>query len=171
VGVQQVTSIELLVEIIKEQTPEDIWLDSPLIGYRALGNTNRGAIGEEFIRRYLKQAGIETGSGKRTARTDMLISGHRFEIKTASMGANKTFQFNHVRLDRNYQYLLLLGICPHEIVYSMWRKGEVAEGRAGQMVRMAEGQAVTYKITKKLPDLAPIDGLPAEIRKLDSTIR
>jgi hypothetical protein len=48
----------------------------------------------------------------------------------------------------------------------MWRKGDVAEGRAGRMVRMAEGQAVTYKITKKLSDLKPIDGLPSEIRRL-----
>lgn len=158
-------SVELLVEIIKEHTPEDIWRGSPLVGYRKLGNTNRGEIGEEFIRRFLTQAGIEVGNGKRTSATDMRISGRRFEIKTASMGANKTFQFNHVRLDRNYQYLLLLGICPKEIVYGMWRKGDVAEGLAGRMVRMAEGQAVTYKITKKLTDLAPIDGLPSEVRK------
>jgi hypothetical protein len=165
-GVQQVNSIELLVSIIKEHTPEDIWQGSPLIGYRKLGNTNRGEIGEEFIPRYLKQARIEVGNGKRTSTTDMKISGRRFEIKTASMGANKTFQFNHVRLDRNYQYLLLLGICPNQIVYGMWRKGDVAEELAGHMVRMAEGQAVTYKITKKLADLAPIDGLPSEVRKL-----
>jgi hypothetical protein len=82
------------------------------------------------------------------------------------MGVNKTFQFNHVRLDRNYQYLLLLGICPDKILYSMWRKGDVAEGKAGHMVRMAEGQGVTWKITKRLEELAPIEGLPKEIRKL-----
>jgi hypothetical protein len=161
-----VNSVELLVEIIKEHTPENIWRESPLIGYRALGNTNRGEIGEEFIRRFLTQARIEVGNGRRTSATDMRISGRRFEIKTASMGANKTFQFNHVRLDRNYHYLLLLGICPNKIVYAIWRKGDVAEGKAGRLVRMAEGQAVTYKITKKLADLAPIDGLPSEIREL-----
>jgi hypothetical protein len=164
-----VNSVALLVEIIKEHTPEDIWQDSPLIGYRALGNTNRGEIGEEFIRRFLRQAGIEVGHDKRTSATDMRISGHRFEIKTASMGAKKTFQFNHVRLDRNYQYLLLLGICPNKIVYGMWRKGDVAEGRAGHMVRMAEGQAVTYKITKTMEDLTVIDKLPSEVRKLGLT--
>jgi hypothetical protein len=135
-----------------------------------LGNTNRGEIGEEFIRRFLKQAGIEVANGKRSSATDMQISGRRFEIKTASKGANKTFQFNHVRLDRNYQYLLLLGICPDKIVYGMWRKGDVAEGRAGRLVRMAEGQAVTYKITKGFEDLTPIDDLPSKIRKL-ATIR
>ncbi len=152
--------VEMLVEIIKEHAPEDIWQGSPLIGYRSLGNTNRGEIGEEFVRRYLKNAGIEAGNGGRTSETDMRIMGHRFEVKTASMGANGTFQFNHVRLDRRYHYLFCLGICPDKIVFTMWRKGDVDEGRAGRMVRMAEGQSVTYKITKKLSDMVPIDDLP-----------
>jgi hypothetical protein len=94
----------------------------------------------------------------------MRIENRPFEVKTASLGANGTFQFNHVRLDRQYAYLLCLGICPNEIVFNMWRKGEVAENRAGSLVRMAEGQAVTYKITKKLADMMPIDDLPNTLR-------
>ena len=153
--------VELLRSIIREHAPEDIWQDSPLLGYRMLGNTNRGAIGEEFIRRYLAQHGIETGNGSRTSQTDLRIGTYRFEVKTASLGANGTFQFNHVRLDRMYDFLLCLGICPHHVVFNMWRKGEVAENRAGTLVRMAEGQAVTYKLTKKLADMRGIDDLPA----------
>jgi hypothetical protein len=119
--------VDLLVEIIKEHSPEDIWQGSPLLGYRNLGNTNRGEIGEEFVRRYLKAARIEVSiKGNRASITDMLIGGRRFEIKTASLGANSTFQFNHVRLDRNYEFLLCLGICPQEIVFNAWRKGAVA---------------------------------------------
>lgn len=159
-------AVDLLVEIIKEHVPEDIWQGSPLIGYRHLGNTNRGEIGEEFIRRYLKKARIPVSNGGRTSRTDMQIAGRAFEVKTASLGANGTFQFNHVRLDRKYEYLLCLGICPGKIVFDMWRKGEVAEGTAGRLVRMAEGQAVTYKITKKLSDMRPIAILPKYIVSL-----
>ena len=156
--------LALLVEVIREHAPEDIWRGSPLAGYRLLGNTNRGEIGEEFIRRYLGAAQIPVSNGGRTSPTDMQIGGHRFELKTASLGARGTFQFNHVRLDRSYEYLLCLGICPHDIVFNMWRKGDVAEGRSGTLVRMAEGQAVTYKITKKLPDMDPIESLPVRIR-------
>lgn len=158
--------VELLIEIIKEHDPQDIWQGSPLLGYRKLGNTNRGEIGEEFVRRYLKKEGITVGHGGRTSLTDMKISEHAFEVKTASLGANGTFQFNHVRLDRKYEYLLCLGICPEEIVFNMWRKGEVAEGNAGRLVRMAEGQAVTYKITKKRSDMMPIADLPTVLRRL-----
>ena len=96
--------------------------------------------------------------------TDLRIGDFRFEVKTASLGADGTFQFNHVRLDRDYDYLFCLGICPNNIVFNMWRKGEVAENRAGRLVRMAEGQAVTYKVTKKLGDMEPIEALPAVLR-------
>jgi hypothetical protein len=158
------TSVELMIKVIKEHVPEDIWQGSALIGYRKLGNTSRGEIGEEFIRRYVKSYGIDATKGGRTAKTDMRIANRGFEVKTASLGANGTFQFNHVRLDRSYTYLLCLGICPTKLVFNMWRKGDVAEGRAGSLVRMAEGQAVTYKITKKLADMMPIDDLPKTLR-------
>lgn len=158
--------VELLVEIIKEQAPKDIWVASPLAGYRLLGNTNRGEIGEEFVLRFVRIAGIEATRAGRTARTDMLLAGRRFEVKTASLGANRTFQFNHVRLDRTFEFLLCLGICPDRLVFNLWRKGEVAEGQAGTMVRMAEGQAVTFKITKKLSDMRPINDLPNVLREL-----
>ena len=155
--------VDLLVTIIREHAPKDIWQDSPLIRYRMLGNTNRGEIGEEFIRRFLDQHEIRVGNGGRTSRTDLRIGNLRIEVKTASLGANGTFQFNHVRLDRQYDYLLCLGICPHQVVFNMWRKGMVAENRAGTLVRMAEGQAVTYKLTKKLDDMQNIADLPSSI--------
>ena len=157
-------AVELLVAIIREHAPEDIWRDSPLIGYRMLGNTNRGAIGEEFIRRFLALNDIEVENGGRVSPTDLRVGSVRFEVKTASLGANGTFQFNHIRMDRDYDYLLCLGICPNHVVFEMWRKGVVAENRAGRLVRMAEGQAVTYKLTKRLADMESIAQLPDRIR-------
>ena len=61
-------AVGLLVTIIREHAPKDIWQDSPLIGYRMLGNTNRGEIGETFIRRYLELNDIPVGNGSRTSR-------------------------------------------------------------------------------------------------------
>ena len=157
------SAVDLMADIIREHSPKDIWQGSPLLGYRMLGNTNRGEIGEEFIRRYLAEHDIKVSNGSRTSKTDVRIKSIPFEIKTASMGVNQTFQFNHVRMDRDYDYLLCLGICPKEVVFNMWRKGEVAEGKAGKLVRMAEGQSVTYKLTKKRNDMVNIDELPSQI--------
>ena len=83
---------------------------------------------------------------------------------SAVEGANGTFQFNHIRLDRHYKYLLCLGIRPAAIVFGVWSKGDVAEGVAGNLVRMAEGQSVTFKLTKKADDLDSIVTLPEWIR-------
>ena len=159
-----INAVQLLQTVIAEHTPEDIWQGSPLFGYRLLGNTNRGEIGEEFVRRYLRDNGIEVENGTRTDPTDFRIGSIQFEVKTASLGVNGTFQFNHIRLDRDYTYLICLGICPNQVVFNMWRKGEVAEGKAGRMVRMSEGQAVTHKITKKLVEMRDIENLPSLIR-------
>lgn len=167
-GAAPVTPIELMATIIREQTPEDIWRDSPLVGYRLLGNTNRGEIGEEFVRRYLRGHRIDVGNGDRTSKVDFTVGQLGFEVKTASLGVAGTFQFNHVRLDRDYNYLLCLGICPQQIVFNMWRKGVVAEGGAGRLVRMAEGQAVTYKLTKKLSDMVGIEEMPSWVRRIDA---
>jgi hypothetical protein len=161
-----VNPLALLVRIIKEHAPEDIWEGSPVAGYRRLGNTNRGEIGEEFVRRYLKQSKIDATRGIRIALTDMDILKNHLEIKTASLGANGTFQFNHIRLDRRYDYLLCLGICPRDIVFGIWRKGDVAEGSAGSLVRMAEGQSITFKLTKKLSEMRPVQQMPGEIQRL-----
>ena len=160
------TPIELLVHVIKQHAPENIWQGSELAGYRLLANTNRGEIGEEFIRQYLQKNGVEASHGIRTSPTDMNVFGKGFEVKTASLGANGTFQFNHVRLDRQYDYLLCLGICPNRIVFNMWRKGEVAEGRAGKLARMAEGQSITFKLTKKLDSMVDIEKLPEAISRI-----
>ena len=95
-GSPPVDPIDLMVDIIAERTPRSIWTGSPLEGYRRLGNTNRGQIGEDFVARYLADAGIEVVQGSRVTPTDLRIAGSRFEVKTASLGANGTFQFNHI---------------------------------------------------------------------------
>ena len=73
---------------------------------------------------------------------------------------------NTITLDRDYNYLLCLGLCPHEVVYSLWRKGEIAEGDAGTLVRMAEGQSVTFKLTKKLSDMNDLDFFVPAVREI-----
>ena len=157
--------IELLIEVINDHSPASKWTGAPLEGFRRVANTNRGEIGEDFIRRYLAANGIATGNGSRITPTDLFIGSSRFEVKTASEDVNGAFQFNHVRLDRQYDYLLCLGIRPASIWFNAWRKGMVAEGKAGTLVRMAEGQSVTFKLTKRQHTMRPIAQLPNWVRE------
>ena len=158
--------VNLMAQLIGENAPPDIWANSPLEAYRRLGMTNRGEIGEQFIERYLNHFGIRVTNGNRTDETDRRIGTMLLEIKTAGLGANRTFQFNHVRLDRDYHHLICLGVCPNQLVFNMWPEEVVRAGGAGRLVAMAQGQLVTYKLTKRLDDMRPIDGLVAQVRQV-----
>ena len=160
-----IDAVALLLAVIRENTPATIWSGAPLEPFRRVENTNRGDIGEEFLSRYLTQAGfVVVKSVNRAERLDMQIERQSFEVKTASLGANGTFQFNHVRADRDYLYLLCLGICPEAIVFDAWRKEEVVSGQAGHLVPMSQDQRITFKLTKRREDMRPIETLPDWIR-------
>lgn len=150
----------MMIEVIKENSPDSKWVGAPLEAFRSVANTNRGDIGEEFVRRYLVFHG--TAVAKASARNqqwDMEIGGKRIEVKTASEDSGGHFQFNHIRLDRKYDLLLCLAVAPDWILFGLWGKGEVAEGKAGTLVRMAEGQSITFKLTRSKASLKSIDGL------------
>ena len=163
----KVSPLDLMLDVIREHSPATIWVGAPLEAFRLVANTNRGDIGEEFVRRYLVQHGIKVSKkSSRVSRADMQIFDKRVEIKTASEDINGNFQFNHVRLDRQYHYLLCLGIRPSDIVFNAWTKGDISEEKAGTLVRMAEGQSVTFKLTKKPADMRRIEDLPDWARDL-----
>ena len=159
--------LELMLEVIEEHTPASKWSGATLEPFRQVANTNRGDIGEEFVARYLDQFEIPViRSESRIQPWDLEVAGLKFEVKTASEDRGGSFQFNHIRLDRGYDYLLCLGIRPEEILFNGWRKGEVSEGVAGSLVRMAEGQSVTHKLTKRPADMREIEELPDWVRSI-----
>ena len=151
-------AVELMREIIHQNIPHNIWVGSPLTEWSRLGATNKGEAGEQFIRRYLTAKGIYVGNGTRVSPYDMTIGNARdkVEVKTAGLGANGGFQFNHVRLDKDYRWLILLGVCPDDVLFDYYEKTQVLDGSAGSLVNMAEGQEVTAKIAKPQDTLRPI---------------
>ena len=161
----RLSPLQLMLEVIHQHTPQTIWTDAPLEAFRRVANTNRGDIGEEFIRRFLSLHEIAVSErSSRVSRSDMQIEGRNFEVKTASEDSNGGFQFNHIRLDRRYDYLLCLAVRPASIMFNAWGKGELSEGRAGTLVRMAEGQSVTFKLTKRPDSMLSIEELSAWVR-------
>ena len=50
-------------------------------------------------------------------------------------------------------------------MFHAWSIGEVAERKAGTLVRMAEGQSVTFKLTNRPRDMFPVECLPDWIRE------
>ena len=157
----ELSPLQMMLQVIKEHTPQTIWTGAPLGAFRQVANTNRGDIGEVFLTRFLTRLGVAASrSSSRVSRSDMVIAGKDMEVKTASEDTNGSFQFNHIRLDRQYDYLFCLGVRPSSIVFNAWRKGEVSEGKAGTPVRMAEGRSVTFKLTKRPDSMLSIEQLP-----------
>ncbi|MDE0304797.1 MAG: hypothetical protein OXI87_07935 [Albidovulum sp.] len=84
--------------------------------------------------------------------TDIRIDNQRLE-QSASLGAGGTFRFDYAWLDRQYDYILSLGICPDRVTFTMRRKGAVSENRAGTSVGVTAGQAATCKLATRLSEM------------------
>lgn len=55
---------------------------------------------------------------------------------------------------------LMLEVIREDVpLFNMWRKGDLAEEKAGRLVRMAEGQSTTHKLTKRRDEMLPIEHL------------
>ncbi len=159
------SAVDLFAELVKTRTKADKWTGSVLEKYQHLGSSTRAAIGEEFVRRYLQQFGISAKPVvSRGAEMDFLVGSIRIKVKTASEDTTGNFQFNHVRSDRNYGYLLCLGVQPSGLMFNLWSKGDVDSSKG--MVGMAAGQHVTLKLTKGQDELHSIEELPEAIRAI-----
>jgi hypothetical protein len=89
-----------------------------------------------------------------------------FEIKMATEDVSGNFQFNHIRYDYKYDWLLCLGIAPSSILFDIWSKGDVATDKAGSLVSMGGGQNSSFKLTKPKKSLRPIVEFEAKMRSL-----
>ena len=161
---QMANSIQVMQRIISRYRNNPKWDGMPLGDIKALSNTHIGDVGQDFIREWCKELGLKwEGAGGRQSPWDARIKDVTFEIKTATEDVHGNFQFNHIRHHREYQALLCLGISPGAVLFDAWRKGEVAEGVAGNLVTMDAGSSATFKLTKKRQDLRPIEQLETRI--------
>ena len=155
-------AVDMMLDVIVEYREKTgMWEGATLEAFRNLHNTTRGTVGEQFLIRYLCRHGIEASRmGSRSSVYDIEVGGKKIEVKTASEGRNRSFQFNHIRLDVGYDYLLALAVSPESLRFGVWPKRVVESGAAGRLVRMARGQGITHKMTKHMDDLEPIENLP-----------
>ena len=159
--------IALMTDIIAEHTPASIWTGSPLEGYRRLGNTNRGQIGESFIRRYLTDAGIAVSNGSRATPTDLSIAGARFEIKNGVSRRKRNFPIQ----SRSARPRLSIPAVSRRLP----RRHRVSGVAKGRLVRRRSGQAGTHgggakhdSQTNQAPSRHETHRRPAGLDKLGS---
>lgn len=102
---------------------------------------------------FVSSAGKESNKGD----YDKKINGKKFEIKFATEDKSGNFQFNHLRMDFKYDWLICVGCSPDNIFFRIYPKSDVVMGNAGTMVPMGKGHNADWKLTKKKSDLFQIN--------------
>lgn len=157
---------QLFLEVISSKAIDAKWIGKPHETFKSLPNSSKGDAGEEFIRRYAMELGFTAEKIKRLGDWDLVIQGKKFEIKLATEDVSGSFQFNHIRYDSKYHYLLCLGITPDNLRFGVWTKADVATGNAGNLVSMGKNQNSSFKLTKKASNLQDIEELQKVLRDL-----
>lgn len=152
--------LALLIELAKKKCIHNKWTDKPLYPIKILDNSCKGDLAEEFVMEYCKELGFEVEYGtSRLGDYDLKIDGKKFEVKMATEDQSGSFQFNHLRYDYSYDYIICIGISPDSILFEIYTKADIATGVAGTLVSMGRGQNSSFKLTKAKNTLRPISEL------------
>lgn len=162
-----VNPLELLLKIAKEKTKLGKWDGQPLQLIKVMANSTKGDLAEIFIIEYSKELGFEIeDKTTRLGDYDIKINGMTFEVKMATEDISGSFQFNHIRYDYTYDWILCLGIAPAAILFDIFSKADLVTGNAGNLVSMGRGQNSSFKLTKQKRSLYPISEFQSRIRLL-----
>ncbi len=158
---------QIFLDVIQTKIVHAKWAGSPHEAFKNLANSSKGDAGEEFLAKYATALGfaVET-SGGRLGDWDVKIEKSRYEVKLATEDISGAFQFNHIRYDSKYDYLICIGVTPNGIEFGIWTKGQVAEGEAGSLVSMGKNQNSSFKLTKRVGLLTDIGQLEKELNRL-----
>lgn len=160
----------MMINAINSNKNDGKWANAPFEGIKLVSNTAVGSVGQTFVRNVCDALGIDneppvTAKGKEAYNSpwDLKIKNVTFEIKTASEDTRGRYQFNHVRLHREYHAMLCIGISPDNIYFQVWTKAQIATGGAGKLTSMEKGGASDFKLSKSKSALLPIENFEATI--------
>lgn len=157
---------EIFLQVIKGKAIDSKWADSPHELFKRLPNSSKGDAGEEFLKEFLTKLGFKVEKDGRLGDYDLKIEGKKFEVKTATEDTTGAYQFNHIRYDSKYDFLLCFGVSPQSLGYDIWTKGEVATDIAGTLVSMGKNQNSSYKLTKKVSSLRDLSQIKDHLKSL-----
>ena len=159
--------LDLLLEIARGKTKLDKWGGQPFQLIKIMPNTTKGDLAETFIMKYSEELGFDVVEKvSRLGDYDATINGMTFEVKMATEDVSGNFQFNHIRYDYKYDWIVCLGISPATILFDIWSKSELVTGKAGTLVSMGRGQNASFKLTKPKRSLRPISEFESRMLSL-----
>jgi hypothetical protein len=90
----------------------DAWNGSPFEWVLRLPAGSKGKLGKQLIYQWCALKGLSVGRCL-DSEADMLINGHRVEVKFSTLWKSGIYKFQQIR-DQNYEYSICLGISPFE---------------------------------------------------------
>ena len=89
-----------------------VWKDSPFEWVLRLPAGTKGKLGKQLINQWCALKGLAIDKSP-DSEADMLINGHRVEVKFSTLWENGFYKFQQIR-DQNYEYSVCLGISPFD---------------------------------------------------------
>jgi len=101
-------------EFIKPEFEKDrtAWNESPFEWVLGLPSGSKGKLGKRLVYQWCAVKGLSIGNSP-DSEADMLINGHRVEIKFSTLWQDGIYTFQQIR-DQNYEYAVCLGISPFQ---------------------------------------------------------
>ena len=156
------------------QSTGSAWHESDYKSIKELEIDGRGRFGEALIERIITTLGYDAESNGATDRTKKHwdirdnSNGLDIEVKTATLGNKKTFQFEGFEKDRDYHAVILLGIAPSALYLTIAKKAEMPFNKPNDLFTVnpkkmhRRGHGIQYKWT-----LSENDCKGREIKTLD----
>lgn len=94
------------------QKDTSIWAGSPFEWALTLPSASKGKLGKRLVYQWCAIKGLSIDNSP-DSEADMLINGHRVEIKFSTLWEAGIYKFQQIR-DQDYEYSVCLGISPFE---------------------------------------------------------
>jgi hypothetical protein len=94
-----------------DQSDEN-WKDSQFQWIRKIPSGSKGRLGKLLVYQWCALKDLPVGRSP-DSDADMLVNGHRVEIKLSTLWNSGIYKFQQIR-DQNYEYAVCLGISPNE---------------------------------------------------------
>ena len=130
------------------------WEGARFGGIKIVGATNVGEIGEQFAVAMLDELGYAAEQNpQKRGQWDIRTNGRTMEVKCASEDVHGCFQFNGVRYDTRYDYLLVVGVAPDAVYFRFYKRKDLMDFK---MAPMAKGTSGSYKLSRRPAQLFPV---------------